>query len=182
MKWLRRIKQVIQPPPKRSWKYSLVSSNVSFSETVSKNIPGPPSTLTDFHHHQWSYISYACYQWFRDSLDNAEVNIKFPENHQQTVVVIGIIRALSSSRILPLRNSYKSYRRLTTMLYWSIISHILHNYPNRRADAESHNHNFHIVIKPCLYVQHTLLRHTCKSRSSQHIPHSWCSTRARQAA
>lgn len=45
-------------------------------------------------------FSSSYYQWFRDILESAVVNTKFPEHNQQTMIVILILRAIWSSRIL----------------------------------------------------------------------------------
>lgn len=81
------------------------------------------------------------YQWLRDILDSAEVNNELPENHQQTLFLILILRTLWPSRILEPNTTYQRNRRLTTVLSRSINLHTLPNYPHKRADAELHHEN-----------------------------------------
>lgn len=63
------------------------------------------------------------YQLSSATLDGTGVKNSFPENHQQALLVIRIIRSLCASRILELSNDYERNRRLATVLSRPINPH-----------------------------------------------------------
>lgn len=75
----------------------------------------------------------------RDILDRTDVKNKFPEHHQQRLVVIRTLRFLWTSIKLELSISYRSNRRLAKIISQPMKRNTLFNYINTRTDGEMHN-------------------------------------------
>lgn len=80
-------------------------------------------------------------QWFRDTIDLAEVNTKFQEHHQQTLVVTRLLRTSWPENVLEICTQFGKNKRLAAITARNLNPMDRLDYPTTRAASEKNNPN-----------------------------------------